>query len=127
MNLFIYVYDYDTASSTDDFMGKWEIILIWKLNIVFVNKNCQLKLTIRAQIDLRSFACEKTHFVLLPLEDGAGTISLLITITGKYSYNSENDFDETDENALFPSINSYKNDIIKKYVSYFSFWNVSIW
>jgi len=70
----------------------------------------------RAQIDLRTLECEKTHFIRLPLEDGAGSLSLLITITGMFS-SSFNDLETTgDNNELFTD-NPYKKAIIKKYVS----------
>ncbi len=55
---------------------------------------------------------EKTHFVKLPLEDGAGTISLLFTITGIYS--KENT--DTDKDA---SSQPNHDEIIRKYVCIF--------
>lgn len=63
---------------------------------------------------MRTLECEKTHFLKLPLEDGAGSLSLLITITGKF----ESIFNEieTSENDLFPD-NPNKNEIIQKYVN----------
>jgi hypothetical protein len=56
---------------------------------------------------LKNYEAEKTHFVKLPLEDGAGTISLLFTITG--IYNKEN----TDSDA---STQPNYDEIIRKYV-----------
>jgi hypothetical protein len=58
---------------------------------------------------LKNYEAEKTHFVKLPLEDGAGTISLLFTITGIYSKEST----DTDKEAL---IQPNHDEIIRKYV-----------
>jgi len=62
---------------------------------------------------LKTLECEKTHFIKLPLEDGAGSLSLLITISGKFGGSLYEN--ETGENELFPD-NSNKNEIIQKYV-----------
>jgi hypothetical protein len=62
---------------------------------------------------LRTLECEKTHFLKLPLEDGAGSLSLLITITGRFeSFSYDN---EISENDIFAD-NTNKNEIIQKYV-----------
>lgn len=88
MNMYISVYDYDPSSNSDDFMGK-------------------------AYIDLKTLEIEKTHFVKLPLEDGAGTVSLLLTITAIYSTDSPSDLDYNKE-AITSGYN--KDNIIRKYV-----------
>ena len=56
MTLHLAVYDYDQSSNNDDYMGK-------------------------ASIDLHVLKYEKTTFVKVPLEEGTGTISLLLTLT----------------------------------------------
>ena len=86
--LHVSVYDYDSAGPTDDFMGK-------------------------GQIDLKMLELEKTHFVKMPLEDGAGTISMLLTITATYGAESPSDIDYSDE-AL--RSNTHRDSIIRKYV-----------
>ncbi len=58
---------------------------------------------------MKNYEAEKTHFVKLPLEDGAGTISLLFTITG--IYNKENT--DSDKDA---STQPNYDEIIRKYV-----------
>jgi Ca2+-dependent lipid-binding protein len=88
--LHLSVYDHDSAGSADDFMGK-------------------------AQINLKTLEFEKTHQVKLPLEDGAGTISLLLTITATYGPESPSDIEYFKENNKLTS--SYREQIIKEYVS----------
>jgi Ca2+-dependent lipid-binding protein len=83
------VYDHDSAGSADDFMGK-------------------------AQINLKSLEYEKTHLVKLPLEDGAGSISLLLTITGTYGPDSPSDIEHYRENNKLTS--AYRDEIIRQYV-----------
>lgn len=90
MTLHLAVYDYDTGSGTDDFMGK-------------------------TSIDLKTLEAEKTHFLRLPLEDGAGTISLLVTITGTYGPDSVTDIEYNKESTAVSS--RYFDNIIRKYVS----------
>ena len=89
MQLHLAVYDYDTGSGTDDFMGK-------------------------TSIDLRTLEVEKTHFLRLPLEDGAGTISLLVTITGTFGPDSVTDIEYNKESTAVTS--RYFDNIIRKYV-----------
>lgn len=91
MNLYISVYDYDPSSNSDDFMGK-------------------------AQLDLKTLEMEKTNFVKLPLEDGAGTISLLLTITGIYGSEMSNELDFSKDSL---TVNVERDNIIRKYVSLF--------
>ena len=86
-------------------------ISIFRHIFAIVHRHCDNK---RAQIDLKVLECEKTHFIKLTLEDGAGTLSLLITITGTYKMITSNEL-EADENELYAS-STYKNEIIKKYV-----------
>ena len=62
---------------------------------------------------MKTLQFEKTHFVKLPLEDGAGTISLLFTITGTYGTDSITDLDYNKETLLS---SRYKDEIITKYV-----------
>lgn len=68
---------------------------------------------LRTFIDLKSLEVEKTNFVKLALEDGAGTISLLLTITGTYGTDSPTDLDYNKE-AL--DLVGYRDNIIRKYV-----------
>lgn len=87
MVLNISVYDYDSTSNSDDFIGK----------------TC---------IDLKNLEIEKTNYVKLELENGAGTVSLLLTVTGIY------DTDIFPENISYNQIFSpqYKEQIENKYV-----------
>ncbi|RMZ93414.1 multiple C2 and transmembrane domain-containing 1-like isoform X4 [Brachionus plicatilis] len=55
----ISVYDYDPTSNSDDFIGK-------------------------TAIDLKNLDIEKTHLVKSELENDAGSVTLLVTITGIY-------------------------------------------
>lgn len=90
MILNISVYDYDSASNVDDFIGK-------------------------TSIDLKNLEIEKTNYVKLELENGAGTISLLISVTGIY------------DTAIFPESMfhnqifrpTYKQEIENRYVCFF--------
>ena len=71
-----------------------------------------LNYQLRANVDLKLVEAEKTHFLKVPLEDGAGTVSLLITITGTYGIESSTDLDFDKE------VSTRQNDnIIRKYVS----------
>lgn len=97
VNLNISVYDYDSGSNTDDFMGK-------------------------AFLDLRTLEVEKTHFIRLPLEDGAGTISLLLTITGTVGPNSTTDLDYNKESTTVSS--RYIDSMIRRYGLLNSFKNL---
>jgi hypothetical protein len=53
---------------------------------------------------------EKTHFIDLPLEDGAGYIRMLVTISGLAGYQSIDDLSQIEFN---------RQDIVRQYVSCF--------
>ena len=61
---------------------------------------------------MRKFDLEKTHDVYVPLEDSAGIIRLIFTLTGTYGANSTNDVDLCDsspaqlENLLLKYVTS---------------------
>ncbi|CAF1029366.1 unnamed protein product, partial [Brachionus calyciflorus] len=85
MQLNISVYDYDPSSNSDDFIGS----------------TC---------IDLKEISIERTNFVKLQLENNAGTVSLLLTVTGIY----EPSLIVEDYTHKILS-DSYKDEILKKY------------
>ncbi len=66
----------------------------------------------RSQIDLKDYEKDKTHFIVLPLEDGAGSISLLVTITGIYSESDSNNTTAIKDNDSY-----YFDGIVNKYVN----------
>lgn len=90
MILNVSVYDYDSASNGDDFIGK-------------------------TSIDLKNLEIEKTNFVKLELENGTGTISLLLTVTGIY------DTTIFPQNMYYNKIFSptHKQEIENRYVCFF--------
>lgn len=67
----------------------------------------------RAVLDLRSLTVEKTHDITVHLEDEAGSLRLLVTVTGSVS--------STDQ-----EVSSMKrNEIVKRYVS--AVWSLAVW
>ncbi|XP_059155451.1 multiple C2 and transmembrane domain-containing protein 1-like isoform X2 [Physella acuta] len=79
----ISVYDHDTRGK-DDFMG-------------------------RAVIDLSQLERERTHTIVQPLEDGAGTIKLLLTVSGTFGGELTSDLANYTPNPLD------KDNIVSKY------------
>ncbi len=70
---------------------------------------------------MRTLEQEKTNFVRLALEDGAGTISLLLTVTATYGTESPSELDYNRETL---SSGPYRDNIIRKYGLLNSFKNV---
>ncbi|XP_055882633.1 multiple C2 and transmembrane domain-containing protein 1-like isoform X5 [Biomphalaria glabrata] len=89
----ISVYDHDTRGK-DDFMG-------------------------RAVIDLSKLEKEKTHTIVQPLEDGAGTVKLLLTISGTYGVEMASDLSNYTPNAI------NKDSIVNNYSLLNSFRNIN--
>ncbi|CAL1542502.1 unnamed protein product, partial [Lymnaea stagnalis] len=79
----ITVYDHDTRGK-DDFMG-------------------------RAVIELSQLEKERTHTIVQPLEDGAGTITLLLTVSGTFGSEMASNLANYTPNALD------KDKIVNKY------------
>lgn len=65
----------------------------------------------RATIDLSTIERETTHIIEQQLEDGAGTIKLLLTVTGTIGQELTSDLTNYMPNARV------KDSIISKYVS----------
>ena len=63
-------------------------------------------------INLKIFQIDKTHFLKLPLENGCGTLSLLLSITGM-NCTEYNNLEYTNENIPDP----YKDKIAIKFVN----------
>lgn len=68
---------------------------------------------LRTQLDLNTLELEKTHELNLSLDDGAGTIRMLITITGTNT--GLNNSTDIDFNRDMLS-NSYIDEIRQRYV-----------
>lgn len=83
---------------------------------LLLNRSLSIKIVtficFRANLDLKMIEPEKTHFLKVPLEDGAGTVSLLITITGTFGAESSTDLDFDKEVST-----RQRDNIICKYVS----------
>ncbi|KAH9520453.1 Multiple C2 and transmembrane domain-containing protein 1 [Bulinus truncatus] len=89
----ISVYDHDTRGK-DDFMG-------------------------RAVIDLSKLDKEKTHTIVQPLEDGAGTIKLLLTVSGTYGVEMASDLANYTPSAM------NKDSLVHNYSMLKSFSNLN--
>ncbi|XP_035824948.1 multiple C2 and transmembrane domain-containing protein 1 isoform X2 [Aplysia californica] len=92
-HLEITVYDHDTRGK-DDFMG-------------------------RAEVDLSQLEKERTHVLEQQLEDGAGTLKLLLTISGTLGSEMSSDLANYTPNALL------KNQIVHRYNVSNSFSNMT--
>ena len=64
----------------------------------------------RGQVDLKDYEKDKTHSIVVQLEDGAGSISILVTITGIYSECDSNDITNINNDRY------YIDNMVDKYV-----------
>ena len=67
----------------------------------------------RTVIDLSSLEREKTHTIEKPLEDGAGVIKLLVTISGTSGHETISDLSAYSFNP------DKRNEIVRSYVRVF--------
>ena len=107
MNLEILVYDNDFNKGADDFMGKINVNL----------RNFEFDKTHDVKLDLEGLDIKVKKILFLKLKlliDGAGSLHMLITISGILVSNSLSENEMIRESQI--ETENYKDSIIREYV-----------